>query len=201
MLGSLGLVQKLALALAGVVMVGAVAVPHMTGPRADTPAATDGPAPQSPPSGVTPNTFIPGGPNLPSVPFPIPGPADADPDGDAGDPPSAGEPGSAEGREYDDLSPAVFRLGFSFFLGFAIAYALRAFVKVSLVAIGLFALLLFGMQYAGLVEVRWAAIGDRYDSAAAWFEGQFASFRAFVLGYLPSAAAALGGAALAFKPK
>ncbi|MEZ6243161.1 MAG: FUN14 domain-containing protein [Phycisphaerales bacterium] len=98
-----------------------------------------------------------------------------------------------------EWSPVVFRLGFSFFVGFAVAYALRTFVKLSLVVIGLFALFLFGLEYAGLLEIHWGAIGDKYESVASWASGQFDSFRTFITGELPSAAAAVAGLALGFK--
>ncbi|MEM1331102.1 MAG: FUN14 domain-containing protein [Planctomycetota bacterium] len=198
MLGTLGLVQKLALLVASGLMVGAVAVPALN-PASERSAPVQTPARETAPSDspVAPSTYVPGGPNMPSVPFPIPG---ATPEDDASEEDATGDT-EAVGRQHDDLSPAVFRLGFSFFLGFAIAYALKAFVKVSIIGIGLFALLMFGMQYAGLLEIRWAAIGDRYESAADWLGGQFASFRAFVLGYLPSSGSAFAGVALALKKK
>lgn len=113
-----------------------------------------------------------------------------------GDGAAAGDTGGSWMREW---SPAIFRLGFSFFVGFAIAYALRTFVKLSLVVVGLFALLLFGLEYAGLLEIRWGAIGEKYDSIAAWASGQFESFRTFITGELPSAGAAVAGLALGFR--
>ena len=98
-------------------------------------------------------------------------------------------------------SPALFRLGFSFFIGFAVAYALRSFVKLSLISAGFFVMALLGMQYAGFVEINWTLIGQQYESAGAWLSGQFDSFRTFVTGELPSAAGALGGLGLGFKPR
>lgn len=99
----------------------------------------------------------------------------------------------------DPWSPAVFRMGFSFFVGFAIAFALRAFVKLSLISLGMFFLALFGLQYAGFIEVNWAAIGDRYESVRDWLAVELDSFRAFATGYLPSAGMALAGLATGFR--
>jgi uncharacterized membrane protein (Fun14 family) len=87
----------------------------------------------------------------------------------------------------DDWSPVVFRLGFSAFVGFAIGYALRAFVKISVIGIGFFLLLMFGLEYAQIIEVRWASVGDRYDEAAGWIERNAGSFMGFVKGQLPAA--------------
>jgi uncharacterized membrane protein (Fun14 family) len=117
------------------------------------------------------------------------------PTGDA-EPGSGGGAGRSGAAEW---SPTVFRLGFSFFVGFAIAYALRTFIKVSIVAIGLLLLLFFALQYAGLIEVRWDAIGAHYDSITAWLAGQTGSMKAFIQGYLPSAGSGAAGMALGFK--
>ena len=84
----------------------------------------------------------------------------------------------------------AFRLGFSFFAGFCIAYALRAFLKLTLLAIGLVLLLLLGLQYAGVIEVDFSAMGEHYDTAVGWLRTQVTSFHQFVTGYLPSSATA-----------
>ncbi len=98
-----------------------------------------------------------------------------------------------------DWRPVLFRLGFSFFVGFCVAYALRAFFKISIVAIGLVLLLLFGLQYAGLIDVDWAAMEGCYDSASAWLWRQVTSLRRFVTGYLPSSASGIAGMAVGLK--
>lgn len=125
-----------------------------------------------------------------------------------GEPRTPGGTGTAESpeagggeRAIDVYSPAVFRLGFSFFAGFAMAYALRQFVKVTLLIAGVILLGLFGLQYAGLVQIDWGAIEGKYDSIAAFFREQTASFTKFVSGYLPSATAAAGGAVIGFRKK
>lgn len=110
------------------------------------------------------------------------------------------QPGEAEAPARD-WSDGLFRLGFSFFIGFAIAFALRSFIKLSLVAVGFFAMALLGMQYAGFIEVNWTLMGDRYDDAGAWLSSQFSSARAFVTGELPSAAGVLAGFALGFRAR
>ena len=95
-----------------------------------------------------------------------------------------------EDRPIDLYSPAVFRLGFSFFAGFAMAYALRQVVKVTLVVVGVIQLGMFGLQYAGLIDVNWSAIEGKYDSIAGFFRRETESFTKFVSGYLPSATSA-----------
>ncbi|TVQ62028.1 MAG: hypothetical protein EA378_06060 [Phycisphaerales bacterium] len=126
------------------------------------------------------------------------------PSGGGATPGADGTPGDEPGgtrvelEQRDYVSPAVFRAGFSFFVGFAIAFALRQFVKISVVALGLFFLAMFGLQYAGLIEVKWGVLEARYDAAGGWLASEFDSFRAFMTGYLPSAALATTGLAAGF---
>jgi uncharacterized membrane protein (Fun14 family) len=89
-----------------------------------------------------------------------------------------------------EWSPAIFRLGFSFFAGFAVAAALRVAFKFAVVAAGFVILAVLGLQYAGLVNVNWNSVSDQYESVAAYLGGQFKSFSAFAQGVLPSASAA-----------
>lgn len=128
---------------------------------------------------------------LPSV-----GAGETEPGETAGPPPSADAP-----AVQDEWSPAIFRAGFSFFVGFAIAYALRQFVKISVIALGLFFLALFGLQYAGFIEVKWALLQERYEQAGSWAAGEFESFRTFITGSLPSAALAAAGLVAGFRKR
>lgn len=101
----------------------------------------------------------------------------------------------------ETYSPAVFRLGFSFFAGFAMAYALRQFLKLTLLLAGVVLLGMFGLQYAGLVQIDWTAIEGKYNTLAAFLSEQTKSFTAFVSGYLPSATSAAAGAFIGFRKK
>lgn len=102
-------------------------------------------------------------------------------------------------RLIDSTSGAVFRLGFGFFAGFAIGYAMRAFVKITLVIIGVALLGVFGLQYAGLVAVDWEAISGGFETFGSWASAQTKDFANFITGYLPSAGAGLAGAAIGFR--
>jgi uncharacterized membrane protein (Fun14 family) len=145
-----------------------------------------------------------------ALPFmlPEPAPAQAAPTGEL--PPGAqgfaqsdpdAEGAAVEQQPESEISPALFRLGFSFFVGFAIAFAVRSFIKVSLAVVGLYLLLTFGLEYAGLLEVRWGAVAEQYDSVAAWLRAETASFRAFITGRVPAAGAAMAGLGLGFTRK
>lgn len=170
-------------AVAVFAMIGGVAAPFVLG-DGEAPTAVERSPDASARAAAMRSGFAPG--------VGVPGEPVADPAGTAVAP--------ADGDDTTDaLSPAIFRVGFSFFVGFAIAYALRTFVKISLVGLGMFLLLLFGLQYGGFITVNWNAVGDKYDSWAAWLESEVSSFWAFITGYLPSAAAAAGGLAVGFK--
>ncbi|MCA9295173.1 MAG: hypothetical protein KC983_01625 [Phycisphaerales bacterium] len=122
---------------------------------------------------------------------------------------AATEPGSpsssASGEEspnaFDVWSPALFKLGFSFFVGFCIGYAVRTFVKISIVAIGFILLVLFGLQYFGIVDVDWSAAEGHYATAMDWLKNETASFTTFIKGTLPSATSVMAGLVFGFRRK
>lgn len=101
---------------------------------------------------------------------------------------------AAENGDANALWPkAVFKVGFSFFIGFVAAFALRMFLKVALLAAGFMVLALFGLQYSGLVEVKWGAMEERYNTASSWIRDEFSSISSFLTGYLPASGAGLAG--------
>jgi uncharacterized membrane protein (Fun14 family) len=146
-------------------------------------AATEAPAgraamPASPPSGLA-SGFAPSG-----------GPAtEADPSGEAD---TSGD------RLVERFGPAVFKLGFGFFAGFALGYALRAFIKVTLIIAGVVIAALFALQYAGLIAIDWQRMSGGFDTASAWLADQTGDFVQFITGVFPSAAAGLSGAFVGF---
>lgn len=165
--------KKLLLVLSVVVMVGALAMQGYAMLNNDD-DATAAPA-RAPNGSLAPAGFAPG---------------------DVGAETGADEP---DPDTLDAWSPAIFRLGFSFFIGFCIGYAVRTFLKLSMLAIGLLALALFGLQYAGIVDVDWQAASGHYDSIAEWIRAQTSSFTAFIQGHLPSAGLAAFGLIAGFR--
>lgn len=115
------------------------------------------------------------------------------------DRPAAAQTSTDGATALDTWSPAIFRAGFGFFTGFSIAYAMRAFVKISITIIGLALLALFGLQYAGIIDVNWSALEQHYDATAAWLGDQTESFMRFLTGYIPSTAAAIAGLTIGFR--
>ena len=135
-------------------------------------------------SGFTGDSQQPGG---------VPKSGDGEPTDSAGD--------AAAGEWLDTWSPSIFRLGFSFFVGFTIGYALRAFVKMTLILIGTGFLAMFLLQYAGLVDVNWGLLEGHYDETIAWLKREGSSFTEFAKGYLPSGASAVAGLVIGFRRK
>lgn len=123
----------------------------------------------------------------------------------------ATEPGSAEFADFNvaeegddesspllrerlgDLSPLLTKLGFSFVVGFAVGYVLLFFVRAAALLAGLVLAALFGLQYAGVVQVDWPSIETNYESALGWLLPRFDALRTFLLENLSSSgSAALG---------
>jgi uncharacterized membrane protein (Fun14 family) len=110
-----------------------------------------------------------------------------------------GETTAAAPDEPGDWSPLFIKGGFSFFVGFCIGYALRAFFKISAVALGLVFLVIFGLEYTGLIEVDWQTASGWYDAALEKVSTEFESVKGFVTGSLPSAGLAVVGLYAGFK--
>ena len=102
---------------------------------------------------------------------------------------------SGERTMLEQWSPSLVRGGFTMFLGFAIGYAIRAFLRLATVIVGAYFLVLTLMAWAGWVEIHWEVIEGQFDQMVSNLETQFASFKAFLMGSIPSAG--LGAAGLA----
>jgi uncharacterized membrane protein (Fun14 family) len=205
---------SLALAVGGGAMTAVAAITADDAPSAATaPEAADvrSPAGDAPSTGVPTQGFapsgdggvqlpdfrdMPGAPDAPGAPGPTGEPqGDGAPDAQPG--PHA--PNRADRRPIDIWSPLAFEMGFGFFVGFAMAFALRTFVKISLTFLGVFFFLLFGLQYAGLIIVNWDRFAELYDTVGSTLRTQFASFTDFVSGYIPAAGTTLAGLVIGFR--
>lgn len=127
---------------------------------------------------------------------------------DAGNPQAGGgQPGDpqAQGAELDgqpdsqDLSPVFLKLGFSFFVGFAVGYAFRAFVKLALIFVGLQLLALFGLSYVEWVTVNWEVMGSAWDGFAERVASEVQTFKSFLTGSLPQASLGATGLYAGFR--
>lgn len=91
------------------------------------------------------------------------------------------------------------KLGFSFMVGLAMGYALKIAFKIALIVMGILLLVLFGLQYEGIINVNWSGIEVHYDSWVDWLSANAGIFFGFVGDNLTSAASFLAGLALGLK--
>ena len=109
-----------------------------------------------------------------------------------GDTPPAEEP--------SPWAPLFMKGGLSFAVAFAAGFALRTFLKGTLLVAGVVVLAIFGLQKAGIVgEIDWARAQGYWDSLTANIGQQFESFKTFVTGSLPSAGAGTAGLVAGFR--
>jgi uncharacterized membrane protein (Fun14 family) len=114
---------------------------------------------------------------------------------------SATDPGAARTSEMKPTSPATFRLGVSYLGGFFLGWALRRFIKATLLLSGA-AVLLIGLgKKLGWIDLDWASIEGHVNQSLAWLQGEAGAIKQFLTGYLPSAGAAGTGVFLGFRRK
>lgn len=99
----------------------------------------------------------------------------------------------------DDWSGAVFKLGFSFFAGFCIAYALKMFMKITLIFVGVVLIAVIVLQSSGAIDVDWSAIAGHFDSITEWIRANLGGIKEFLTGQLPSAGSAFAGMFVGFR--
>lgn len=107
-----------------------------------------------------------------------------------------GTPVNAEGIHLGDWSTLFMKLGFSFLIGFSIGYALSTFLKLTAIVVGVLALFLFGLQYAGVITVDWGSMENIYNNFIAWLQPQIDTFKDFITSNLSSSALAAVGLAV-----
>jgi len=91
------------------------------------------------------------------------------------------------------------KLGFSFMVGLAVGYALKAAFKITLVLIGLILLGIFALQYAGIAHIDWSGMEVRYDTWADWLSVNGPAFLDFIGSNLSSSASFIAGLAVGLK--
>jgi uncharacterized membrane protein (Fun14 family) len=105
------------------------------------------------------------------------------------------------GQRLEDWSPLLMKLGFSFVVGFCIGYALVVFMKVTAFVAGAIVLVLFGLQYVGIIEVNWHGLAEYYNAFLVWLQPRADGFREFVGSNLPSVGMAAMGLLVGVKRK
>ncbi len=112
-------------------------------------------------------------------------------------PPVAGQApptaGATDNILMQDWSVLFMKLGFSFIIGFSIGYALAFFLKTTALILGVIALALFGLQYAGLASVNWGGMEAVYNGFLTWLHPHVGSFKEFITSNLSSSVLAAAG--------
>ncbi len=96
-------------------------------------------------------------------------------------------------------SPLLIKGGGGFLMGFCIGFALRKFLRMSMVVVGIVLVGLFAFQYLGVINVNWAAIQEQIEVAGARLKTQFDSFQTFIAGVLPAGGLGAFGLFTGFK--
>lgn len=132
--------------------------------------------------------------------LPIPGLTNAFPDiPEPGSPPSDAAADPSVGTR--DVSKTLVKGGFGMFMGFAIGFAIRAFVKLATVIIGFYFLTLTMLAYLGWIEIHWGVIESQTNGLITNLGVQFESFKTFLTGSIPSGGASAVGLAMGLRKK
>ncbi|PID46687.1 MAG: hypothetical protein CSB47_02600 [Proteobacteria bacterium] len=92
-------------------------------------------------------------------------------------------------------------MGFSFFVGFTVGFAVRTFLKILFFVVGILLLVLFVLQYNGMIDVNWGGFEGRYNALIAWISPHLGGLKHFITANLSSAAMAGLGLILGLRHK
>ncbi len=81
-------------------------------------------------------------------------------------------------------------MGFSFFVGFAIGFATRTFMKIFFFGAGALFIALFLLQYNGIINVNWGSFEVAYNGMIDWVSPHLVGLKNFITANLSSAAMA-----------
>ncbi|MCK5903303.1 MAG: FUN14 domain-containing protein [Cocleimonas sp.] len=92
-------------------------------------------------------------------------------------------------------------MGFSFFVGFTVGYAFRTFLKFVFFISGALFIVLFLLQYNGMININWSIFEEVYDGLIDWISPHLGGLKNFITANLSSAAMAGFGLFLGFRQK
>jgi uncharacterized membrane protein (Fun14 family) len=98
-----------------------------------------------------------------------------------------------------DLSPFMVKGGFGLFMGFAIGFAIRAFLRLAIVIIGFYLLVLTMLAHVGWVEIHWNLLEHQFGHFLSSVGGQFESFKTFLTGAIPASGLTVAGFAIGLR--
>ncbi|MEM7202052.1 MAG: FUN14 domain-containing protein [Planctomycetota bacterium] len=97
----------------------------------------------------------------------------------------ASQTGASSGSS--SWAPGFMKMGFSFFAGFAMGAVLRAFLKMTVIFVGLLFLAMAGLSYLGLVTVHWEHFDQLWQTFSERVSGDFGNLQTTLTGSLPQA--------------
>jgi uncharacterized membrane protein (Fun14 family) len=113
---------------------------------------------------------------------------------------ASGTVAGATPEEESLWAPLFMKGGLSFAVAFAAGFALRTFMKLTMLMFGVVALAIFGLQKAGIVgAIDWSVAEGHWDTLTTNVGQQLESFKTFVTGSLPSAGAGTVGLISGFR--
>lgn len=98
-----------------------------------------------------------------------------------------------EKRLIDQGAPATFRLGFSFVVGFFVAWMMRKFIRTLLLTAGAVATVLIVLKATGLLGTEIESIQGEVDRGLELAQREASRAKEFILGYVPSGVSAAAG--------
>lgn len=105
-------------------------------------------------------------------------------------PPTASSPLPDSPSEW---SPVFLKGGAGLFLGFCVGSAIRSFLKLGAVILGVYIVSLLMLSWMGWIEIRYPIIDAQLGNISGHFQTQFDSFKAFLSGTFPTMGAATAG--------
>ena len=108
---------------------------------------------------------------------------------------------AAQGREVavvqprllDESAPATFRFGASFLAGFAIGFAAKKFLRMTILIAAVIGTLLFFLKKSGMITLDWDGVERQVDDGVEWAKSSAGGIKSFLTGYIPSGAAGFVG--------
>ena len=91
------------------------------------------------------------------------------------------------------------KMGFSFFAGYAIGFAVRFLSKIAMFFLGAFFLGLFILQFNGILVVDWGSLNQSFSVFSHSFSNESQVFLNYMKGNLQNGVAFIGGFVVGFR--
>lgn len=93
----------------------------------------------------------------------------------------------------DESSPALFRFGLSFVVGFFLAFIFRKVITITLLNAGAIATAAIVLHKTNIINLDWDAVESQAKHGVDYARNASSNLKEVVLGYAPSSASAVAG--------